>query len=98
AYLWKLKNGAFTVETPAATAATGGITAVSPDTGAVVRTSPLPVVEVGKERITQDDIDWEYGLVTSGVFDKDSLTPIPDLGSRRQQALQPLRQQLLQTV
>lgn len=57
-------------------------------------TTPV-IAEVGGETITQDDIDWEYSLATQEVDDKDSLTPIPDLGGRMHEELGNLRRSIL---
>ncbi len=56
------------------------------------------IVEVGKEKVTQEDIDWEYELLTDGVGDQESLTPIPDLGNRYGEELQSLRKALVANV
>ncbi len=56
------------------------------------------VVKVGDERISRDDIDWEYNLLTEGVFGKESLTPIPDLGPHYLEELSTLRRSLVSTM
>jgi peptidyl-prolyl cis-trans isomerase C len=88
AYVWKVKNTGLVL--PAKEEA-------SPKQ-AVELTPNSVVVQVGNARITQDDIDWEYNLLTEGVFDKDSLTPIPDLGSHYHEELAPLRKALVGAV
>lgn len=88
AYVWKIAN----------TGLSQASKAPIPSNKAAEIGGPQTVVEVGAERISQDDIDWEYGLVTEGIFDKDSLTPIPDLGARYHAELAPLRKQLVSAV
>lgn len=56
------------------------------------------VVEVGGDKLTQDDIDWEYRLVTAELDDKESLTPIPDLGNRLQAELAPLKKRIVADI
>ena len=59
------------------------------------------VAEVAGERLTQEDVEWEYRLLTEGqggVFDRETLTPIPDPGDRYHRELAPLRRALLQSL
>ncbi len=56
------------------------------------------VVEVGGEKVTQEDIDWEYELLTDGLDDKEALTPIPDLGQRYAEEMAALRKSLVSNV
>lgn len=37
------------------------------------------MLTVGKEVITQDDIDWEFDMHTRGLLDNEELTPIPEM-------------------
>ena len=91
-YLWKIQTlglfaGASRLALPMAT-----ISGQAKDLGAP------SVVHVADERITQDEIDWEYDLLTAGVFDKESLTPIPDLGPRYHDELNVLRRSLVSSI
>jgi parvulin-like peptidyl-prolyl isomerase len=87
AYVWKIKN-------------TGIITPV--DSAEVAERPGVPstavVVEVGREKLTQADIEWEYAMLTEGVMDKDSLTPIPNLGKRYDEEMQTLRKSLVSSM
>lgn len=56
------------------------------------------IVEVGAEKVTQEDIDWEYSLLTEGLEDKESLTPIPDLGQKYNEEMAALRKSLVSNV
>lgn len=56
------------------------------------------VVEIGDEQVTQEDVDWEYDLVTSAAADRQSLTAIPDLGSRYDVEMQSLRKELISAI
>lgn len=56
------------------------------------------LVEVGGEKVTQEDIDWEYALLTDGLEDKDQLTPIPDLGPKYSEEMASLRKSLVSNV
>jgi peptidyl-prolyl cis-trans isomerase C len=56
------------------------------------------VIEVGQEKVTVEDLEWEYDLVTSELKDKDTLTAIPDLGNRLHQELAPLKRALVSNV
>jgi len=91
-YFWKIKNTGLAV-------VSHDESANGPQTKAPDLAPPTAVVvEVGGERITQDDVDWEYGLLTEGVFDKESLTPIPDLGNRYNDELASLRRVLVGNI
>ncbi len=56
------------------------------------------IVEVGGEKVTQEDIDWEYTLLTDGLDDKETLTPIPDLGPKYTEEMAALRKSLVSNV
>lgn len=56
------------------------------------------IVEVGGVKVTQEDIDWEYAVVTDGLDDKESLTPIPDLGQKYNEEMTALRKSLISNV
>jgi len=53
------------------------------------------LVYVGEKPISSQELDFEYSLLTSGVFDSEELTPIPDLGSRFEKELTPLKENLV---
>lgn len=59
--------------------------------------SPV-VVEIGAEKVLKEDIDWEYEILTSDVSDKETLTPIPDLGKRYDAELATLRKSLIGNI
>lgn len=63
-----------------------------------VASGAATVVEVGADRITGEDIEWEFALATAGVFDRDSLTPIPDLGERQKEELGSLKKALTANI
>lgn len=52
------------------------------------------ILLVGKEGISQDEIEWEFELHTRGMFDKEELTPIPEIG-RPELVLSALKDRLL---
>ncbi len=56
------------------------------------------MVEVGPERVTQADVDWEYDALVSAATDPKALTPVPDLGERLGKELEPLRRSLLSNI
>ena len=56
------------------------------------------IVEVGKEKILRDDVEWEYQLLTHGITDTTNLTPIPNLGSKIHTELGPLRRSILENL
>lgn len=56
------------------------------------------VVEVAGEKLHKDEVDWEYNLLIEGVFEKDTMTPIPDLGVRYHDELQSLRKALIASL
>lgn len=90
AYTWKVKN-------------TGLVQASKDMTpgeyeGAVAQSPSTVVVEIAGDKVTEEDIDWEYQLVTEGLHDKDELTPIPDLGARRDKELVTLRKSLIASL
>lgn len=89
AYIWKVKNtGAANLEAVAPLA--------SPPPEELRRSGPL--VEIAGEHITEDDVDWEYSLVTQGVFGNAELTQIPDLGVHYKDELKPLRKALIANI
>jgi hypothetical protein len=100
AYAWKVKHAgllATVQDEPADT--DGAAAAAAADASRLAANAPSAVVvEVAGEKVTQEDIDWEYDLLTLGLKNKDELTPIPDLGSRVDTELQPLRKQLAATL
>lgn len=59
--------------------------------------SPV-VVEVDDEKVLKEDIDWEYDVVTADVDDKETLTPIPNLGARYEEEMGTLRKALISSV
>lgn len=61
-------------------------------------TTSSVVLEVGGEKIEKDDIDWEYQLLVEGVFDKQSMTAIPDLGNRYHGELLSLKKSILSSL
>jgi hypothetical protein len=56
------------------------------------------IVEVGGEKVTEEDIDWEYSILTDGLEDKETMTPIPDLGQKYSDEMAALRKSLLSNV
>lgn len=95
AYVWKAKhNGLLAVDGPVSSRAADA----APATADHLHGPPSVVVEVGGEKIHKDDIDWEYELLMEGVFDKETMTPIPDLGARYHEELQSLRKTLISNV
>jgi hypothetical protein len=56
------------------------------------------IVEVGKEKILREDIEWEYQLLTHGISDTSNMTPIPNLGSKIHAELGPLRRSILENL
>ena len=92
AYIWKVQNMGLFARASRPPLPVATVTGQAKDLG-----TPS-VVHVADERITQDEIDWEYSLLTDGVFDKESLTPIPDLGARYHDELNPLRRSLVSSV
>lgn len=88
AYVWKVKNtGAASIEAP-----------LPPAAPAEDFRRAGPLVEIGGEQVTEDDVDWEFNLVTAGVFGNDELTQIPDLGPRAKEELKPLRKALVANI
>lgn len=57
--------------------------------------SKSTLVEVAGTPIVSEDLEWEYNLHVSGMFQVDEVTPIPDLGSGLEKELSPLKQRLL---
>ncbi|NBQ53828.1 MAG: hypothetical protein EBU49_09640 [Proteobacteria bacterium] len=53
------------------------------------------LVEVADTPINSDDLEWEYNLHTKGMTGTGEMTPIPDLGSKLEKELSPLKQSLL---
>ncbi len=53
------------------------------------------LVEVANTPINSDDLEWEYNLHTKGMTGSGEMTPIPDLGSKLDKELSPLKQSLL---
>ena len=49
---------------------------------------------VGKELVTYEDVEWEYGLLTHGLVEDEDLTAIPSLYNQEEQ-LKPLRERLV---
>jgi hypothetical protein len=95
AYAWKAKhNGLLAVDGPVSSKSDDA----APATPDHLQGPPAVVVEVGGEKIHKDDIDWEYELLMDGVFDKETMTPIPDLGARYHEELQSLRKTLVSNV
>ncbi len=89
AYIWKVKNtGAANLEAQAP------VSAAPPEE----LRHPGPLVEIAGDHITEDDVDWEYNLVTQGLFDNDQLTQIPELGARYKEELKPLRKALIANI
>jgi peptidyl-prolyl cis-trans isomerase C len=93
AWVWKVKSIGLQTPPPLREAP-----AEAPKAAAPELVPSAVVVDVGGERITQEDVDWEYGLATAGVFDKETLTPIPDLGARYHQELSGLKRSLVGSV
>src|SRR5687768_14469727 len=87
AYVWKVKNTGYKHAREA-----------EPAAAAPEMTSNAILVEVAGEPVTGDDVDWEYQLLTDGIFDKESLTPIPDLGDRYDAELAPLKKQIVASI
>lgn len=56
------------------------------------------IVEVGKDKILREDVDWEYNLLTHGIVDNSNLTPIPNLGSKFHAELGPLKRSILENI
>lgn len=56
------------------------------------------IVEVGKDKILREDIEWEYSLLTHGIVDNTNLTPIPNLGSKFHEELGPLKRSILENI
>jgi peptidyl-prolyl cis-trans isomerase C len=56
------------------------------------------IVEIDGSPVLAEDLEWEYRLHTNGVLNNDELTPIPDLGSRTDKELNPLRQRLMSGI
>lgn len=53
------------------------------------------LVEVAGTPIDSADLEWEYNLHVRGMTGPGEMTPIPDLGSKLEKELGPLKQQLL---
>ncbi len=87
AYVWKIGSKI----TPASLAASQLERSSSTKFGSVI-------VEVGKEKILRDDVEWEYQLLTHGITDASNLTPIPNLGSKIHSELGPLRRSILESL
>jgi hypothetical protein len=87
AYIWKMG----TKNTPASLAASQLERSSSAKFGSII-------VEVGKEKILREDIEWEYQLLTHGISDTSNLTPIPNLGSKIDTELAPLRRSILENL
>jgi hypothetical protein len=97
AYVWKVKHTGIAV------------TPVVAEEAAVPTAPPSPiVVTVGGEKVTQEDVDWEYAVATNEVVgkgplaaggeDAGGLTPIPDLGARYQVEMLPLKRAIVSTI
>jgi peptidyl-prolyl cis-trans isomerase C len=89
AYVWKVKNtGAASLEAvaPVATVPEEELR------------RPGPLVEIQGDAVTEDDVDWEYDLVTQGIAGNSELTQIPDLGTRYKEELKPLRKALIANI
>ncbi len=89
-YVWKVKN------TGAAQVAPDDPVAAAPPAEDFRQTGAL--VEIAGTQITQEDVNWEYDLVTSGVVGNEELTPIPDLGPRLTEELKPLRKAIVANI
>ncbi|MEY4631694.1 MAG: hypothetical protein RIQ81_1814 [Pseudomonadota bacterium] len=53
------------------------------------------LVEVAGVPITSDDLEWEYRFHLKGIQGAADMTPIPDLGTKMEKELSPLKQKLL---
>lgn len=53
------------------------------------------LVEVAGTPIDSDDLEWEYNLHLKGMVGPGDMTPIPDLGTKLEKELSPLKQALL---
>jgi peptidyl-prolyl cis-trans isomerase C len=95
AYVWKAKhNGLLAVDGPVSSRSDDAASTSSDH----LQGPPAVVVEIGGEKINKDDIDWEYELLMEGVFDKETMTPIPDLGARYHEEMQSLRKTIIANV
>ena len=86
-YVWRAQHSGLI--------AASSLTSNEPASEVVTTAYQVPVlVEVAGEKIQKGEIDWEYNLMLEGVFEAESMTPIPDLGSRYHDELQTLRKSL----
>ena len=67
----------------------------SPHEPAVNSSAQGVLVEVAGSPISAEDLDWEFALHTLGIQKSDELTPIPDLGTKLEKELAPLKQKLM---
>ena len=56
------------------------------------------LVYVGDAPITTEDMEWEYTMQTKGLIDAKDLTPIPELGSKLNVFLNPLKERILANI
>ena len=56
------------------------------------------LVKVQDENISKQDVEFEYQLLTTGLSDNKDLTPIPAQSGNYQQQIEPLRQNILDTL
>jgi len=98
AYYWHIKNAMVRTHN----VVDGSLPIVSPSTlnPELVGTTAdaAVVIQIGEEKLTRGDVDWEYALATEAAFDRSHLTPIPDLGSRYHTELKDLRKTLIATL
>lgn len=86
-YIWKINNTGYKQSID---------TSASPETPLFDDRSVI--VEVAGTPITAEDLDWEYKLHTNGVINNSTLTPIPDLGSKYDEELAPLKKNLISSM
>jgi hypothetical protein len=56
------------------------------------------IVIIDGKAVSSEELDFEYSLLTKGVFDSEELDPIPDLGSGFEKEIAPLKEKLLSSI
>lgn len=56
------------------------------------------IVVIDGKPVSSEELDFEYSLLTKGVFDSEELDPIPDLGSGFEKEIAPLKEKLLSSI